>query len=188
MTTGSSVTNIVPDDVGIRIDNSVGRRGNFRWQGIQVFLTYPQVGDVSRETVIQHLENVGAVKYVIATEAHQDNGEHYHVLVKFAGKIHTRDCRFFDVGPLHPNIRSIRPGIQNLRRVYDYVSEHYRLSTHVAQLVTQVTKDGNFEGNFECPTGKTDRNAIFAEIIEDSIDRPSFLRKMKEVAPRDLIM
>ena len=70
-------------------------------------LTYAQSGDLSAQSVCDHLGTLGA-ECIVAREAHADGGFHLHAFVDFGRKRRFRDPRKFDVLGVHPNISPSR--------------------------------------------------------------------------------
>lgn len=86
----------------------------FRINRQRVGLTYSCPVDkdhpiATKEELLAHLHTLGALtEWTVATELHKNGKNHYHADIKFAEKIDTKDCRFFDFKEVHPNI--IKPG------------------------------------------------------------------------------
>lgn len=94
----------------------------FRFQGSYVFLTYAQAARIeNKETLLWALreKNPTPTAWAIGKETHADGGIHYHVLLKYGGRINIRDQRFWDVNEHHPNIQAAR----SRNRVLEYVTK-----------------------------------------------------------------
>lgn len=96
----------------------------FRFQGVQVFLTYSQVGDRSRDSLKEFLRQHSSPvdKFLIGQEQHQDGNTHFHVHLVFSRRYDVRNERIFDWDGCHPNIATIRGrlGGSDARRVHEY--------------------------------------------------------------------
>lgn len=75
---------------------------NFEFNNKTIILTYKG-----------HLE-VSDLKFLSIKNTHKMFWEygktgykHTHIVVMFAQKVHTKDCRFFDCGSIHPNVKKI---------------------------------------------------------------------------------
>lgn len=94
----------------------------FRFQGTYVFLTYAQAANIeSKETLLWALreKNPTPTAWAIGREQHADGGIHYHVLLRYGGRVNIRDQRFWDVDGHHPNIQAAR----SRKRVLEYVTK-----------------------------------------------------------------
>lgn len=90
----------------------------FRINAASVFLTYSQCYIPSKEDVLallrawetQHVSKID--QYLIAMEAHEDGGIHYHVWLKFSEKLNLHSPDAFDLlwedAVYHPNIGTCR--------------------------------------------------------------------------------
>ena len=56
-----------------------------------------------------------------AEEHHQDGGRHWHAFIQFNTAYRGRDPRAFDVGDLHPNIKSSKGTKTDLLRMWQYL-------------------------------------------------------------------
>lgn len=96
------------------------KRKAFRFQGIQVYLTYPKC----YLTLDQVTEAINArypiVKQARCKEDHADGTPHMHLYFNFAKPIDSIDPRIFDIEAYHPNISRVG-NKASLERVYDYI-------------------------------------------------------------------
>lgn len=101
---------------------------NFRFNHIQLGLTYAQANGLTKAKIKKYLEewyfNNGSVitkvvRYLIAEEHHGDGGVHFHVYVRLDNVLRTRETRIFDIfdqetnNLFHPHVEKIR-GLQNM--------------------------------------------------------------------------
>jgi len=103
------------------------REKPFNLHSRHILLTYPRTKhDEGRQAVLSVLNRVGAERYLVGFENHQDGSEHIHVYIDFQRKRHFRDVRAFDIecGCKHPNVVTCRS---------------YRGA------IRYVTKDGRFD-------------------------------------------
>jgi hypothetical protein len=72
----------------------------FRLQGVNIFLTYPQI-KIEREEVLEQLREKlkprKVVEYAISTEKHEKEGEHVHVYIKLDKRCDIRDSKRLDL-------------------------------------------------------------------------------------------
>jgi hypothetical protein len=77
----------------------------FRFNAKNVFLTYPQCGDLSKERLRDFLvESLGCRWYHIGRESHVDGGYHLHAYAGWERKRDLRGADCFDCDGQHPNI------------------------------------------------------------------------------------
>lgn len=81
----------------------------YRLQGKSFLLTYSQVKDTNLESFSQDLikklnSSFDVDSLTVTCEFHQDKGRHFHAVVSFKKRIHTRDPKLFDIKEFHPNI------------------------------------------------------------------------------------
>lgn len=93
----------------------------FRIQGKQFFLTYPNVTneEITKEVIAAHIAGLGAIKYIVCKELHENGTPHYHAVVIFRLKKDIRDPHFFDVEEHHCNIQTVR----NVKDSVNYVAK-----------------------------------------------------------------
>lgn len=89
----------------------------FRFNAINGALTYPQVGDTTKEDLYAFLINLcygsgpslcKVDRVLVGEEKHWDGGRHFHAYVRFDKKPNIRTVGFFDFENNHPNIQSCR--------------------------------------------------------------------------------
>jgi len=82
----------------------------FSYDGVHVFLTYPQCA-LEREQLRDFLLQVAPdCAYIICRELHDDGNPHLHAYVHFGGRRRFTSDRAFDVEGYHPNIQKPRSG------------------------------------------------------------------------------
>jgi len=83
----------------------------FAFDGVHVFLTYPQC-PLEREQLRDILlERTNASKYLVARELHSDGNYHLHAYLHFGRRLRLAGANVFDVEGYHPNIQRPRsPG------------------------------------------------------------------------------
>lgn len=102
---------------------------SFRIDARHFFLTYPQTDDniQSKEELLEHLQSICTIQeYVVAKEAHEDGGTHFHCYIKLQRKRCIRDPRFFDFHGQHCNILAARNPeavMQYCRKTADYIED-----------------------------------------------------------------
>jgi len=136
----------------------------FRFCNKRVFLTYPQSGVVSTETVRDFLRDTrGASWYTVALEQHESGGNHIHAYAEWRERVDVRDERYFDVCGLHPNIQPVR---------------------NRAKCIGYVQKGGDFIGNVSVEGSTTTK---YAALISESGGADEFLAGAVELDPRRAI-
>lgn len=135
------------------------------------FLTYSQFnGDpIQRVSDIQAcIAGLGACRYIVGHELHQDGGHHYHVVAQWETVFKAHDVRVFDVDGCHPNFKSVR-GDGNVNRVLDY-----------------CLKDDDYYGDdpefFRRATPARTKTSIWTEIVSAE-SAEEFWRLARELAP-----
>lgn len=84
----------------------------------------------SKEVLLEFLEGLGPLKYIIAAEPHKDGKAHYHVNAKYDAAIQTTNPLYFDCCGVHPNI--IKPGAgweSYCVKEKDYITNYYERGT-----------------------------------------------------------
>ena len=64
--------------------------------------------------------------WVAAEEHHADGNRHWHALVRFARPLRGRNPRIFDIGEVHPNIKSSKGTKLDLQRIWLYLNKKGR--------------------------------------------------------------
>lgn len=120
----------------------------FRLSAKRVFLTYPQIGDITHDEIHQHLSTFGDT--YSALEYHEDGQPHIHAIVTSHIKFNIRSSNYFDYRGKHPNIQSIR----DVRATSDYVGKGGATKgeppgvpneSRAARLTTLLNESGNYE-------------------------------------------
>lgn len=133
----------------------------FRFAGKKVFLTYPQCGELTKDDVRTHLtDTLGCQWYLVASERHEDGGNHIHAYGEWNERFETRNERAFDVAGYHPNVQPAR----SKRAVLKYVA-----------------KDGNTIGNIQLSGPAT---VNYGELIERSRGTDDLIREVVASDPR----
>lgn len=114
----STVENLIPWTI-------LDTMSNFNFQAIKVFLTYSQVGFLTKEDVYYTItERFPAKRFLIAEENHADGGRHLHAFFHFKTKVRTKcqDCfDIFDgVTQFHPNIKPVGRMKRDEEKVLEY--------------------------------------------------------------------
>lgn len=131
-------------------------------------VTYPQCGDLSEWSVLDHFTTLGA-ECIIARELHVDEGLHFHVFADFGRKFRSRKTDVFDVDGHHPNIQPSKgtPG-----QGYDY-----------------AIKDGDVvAGGLERPNGTSSGGKTFEtwNTIAGANSKEEFFALCEELDPKSL--
>jgi hypothetical protein len=108
----------------------VYKPSQFRLSAKRVYLTYSQVGNLTKEVCLDMLTKKFLLEgYLLGQELHLDGNVHIHVLLFFPKKLDIKSNRSFDLffegNVLHPHIKSI-------------------YSENLSQLVSYCTKGKNF--------------------------------------------
>lgn len=128
-------------------NGTVRNQHRFCFQGKKLLLTYSQC-PLSKEEISEGLSlGEKATRYCVSAEKHEDGNLHIHALVHYAHRLHTTDCRYFDISGYHPNIKSLR------------------LEADFQRAFTYVKKDGDYITNITETLGK--RAALAKEILDE---------------------
>lgn len=127
------------DGLGASVD---AERGKFLFQGIKVFLTYPQVAAYLTCSEVMHRiktsRKFDADRVVVAQENHTEGGIHFHIVICFKERVRTKRVDFFDdICDKHPNIRKIRSLLGCLKYVIKdgvYVEHGWNVKECIAAL------------------------------------------------------
>jgi len=142
----------------------------FTLDGRDVFLTYPQSMDLSRERLRDFLvERCGVRRFFIVREYHDDGSPHLHAYAAWDRRRRIRDATFFDVDGKHPNIQKPR----NPKDVVEYCKKY----------------DTEPLCNFELSELESGRgNTGWRDLLSDCPDARTFLGRVEEHYPRDLCL
>lgn len=92
----------------------------FRLNCKKVALTYPQCPEEwTKESVLMWYEEqmgLNLEEYIIARERHEDGNPHFHVYLRVADKIDTKNCKYFDIDGHHGNYKGIGTGVTQWMR------------------------------------------------------------------------
>lgn len=135
---------------------------NFTYDGVHVFLTYPQC-TLEREQLRDFFVGLAPnCKFFIARELHDDGAPHLHAYVHFGGRRRFCAADCFDVEGFHPNIQ--RP--RSAKHVVEYCGKEDREPL------------ANFTPGSE-PSGG------WGDILEGCDTREQFLERVRQRFPRD---
>jgi len=139
---------------------------NFAFDGQLAFLTYPRVGDLSREQLRDFLlGTLGAGQFCIARELHTDGEPQLHAVVRWPRRKRLVGATCFDLEGHHPNVQ--RP--RSLGRVLSYVRK----------------VDDSYLDSEPPLVGHGVRQDEYASLIADSSCEDDFLARVRECRPRD---
>lgn len=79
-------------------------KNKFNFDGKAVILTYKGHIDIKKFKFLNKNKNT----HKLIWEIGESDYKHSHLIVMFIKRLHTRDCRFFDVDKIHPNIKHIK--------------------------------------------------------------------------------
>lgn len=133
---------------------------SFRFNGRNLFVTYPQCSLKKEEVLEEFRTRYEIDAYTVCEELHEDGSPHIHAVFTFTRKRNIRDKRAFDIKGYHPNIQSAR----DLQACIKYCQ-----------------KDGNFLSNHR---SKMD----YGQLINQSENQESFLQAVEKYYPRDMVM
>jgi len=144
--------------------------GTFSFDGRDVFLTYPQCGELSRERLRDFLcGTLGVERFLIARELHDDGQPHLHAYASWPRRRRLRGADCFDVDGHHPNVQKPR----SAKAVAEYCAKY----------------DGEKLANFEIAELEHDRgNTGWRSLLRDCPDAKTFLARVEEHYPRDLCL
>jgi len=138
----------------------------FAFDGVQIFLTYPQCA-LEREQLRDILvERTDPSKYLVARELHIDGNYHLHAYLHFGRRRRFVGTAVFDVDGHHPNIQ--RP--RSARSVIAYCSK----------------EDTELLANFDHTEGEANDN--WGTLLERSSSKAEFLEAVRCRFPRDYVL
>jgi len=143
--------------------------GQFRFDAKNVFLTYANSGDLTKERLRDFLlEDLGCRWFHISRESHSDGRPHLHAYAGWDGRHRSRDERHFDCAGQHPNITIPR----NIGDVRKYIS-----------------KDGDFLTNCDGPDFDRDSDCAdgWGELLTAET-REAFMDGARRKRPRDYVL
>lgn len=141
----------------------------FHYDGVHVFLTYPQC-PLEREQLRDFLVELAPnCSYIIGRELHDDGNPHLHAYVHFGGRRRFRDTTVFDVEGYHPNIQKPR----NARHCIAYCRKEDATPLVSENLHESVSSQSS---------------AGWGELLDMSETRDEFLRGARERFPRDYVL
>jgi len=139
----------------------------FNFDGVHVFLTYPQC-TLERAELRDFLrEKIPNCEYCICRELHDDGSPHLHAYVHFGGRKRFASATAFDVGGFHPNIQKPR----SARDVIAYCRKEDPEPLVSDGLETVSEGKGGWK-----------------EVLEMSRSRDEFLELARERFPRDYVL
>lgn len=135
---------------------------NFGYDGRNVFLTYPQCGDLSRERLRDFLVGeLGVRQFLIGRELHDDGQPHLHAYAAWDTRRRFKSARVFDVDGHHPNIQKPRSAKAVAEYCKKYDVEALR-NFEIAKLVADSGGTGWRAILRECP----DKSTFLARVEE----------------------
>jgi len=140
---------------------------SFAYDGVHVFLTYPQCALERSKLRDFFLAIEPNANYIVARELHDDGSPHLHAYVHFGRRRRFADARAFDVEGYHPNIQKPRSAAHCIT---------YCRKEDTEPLVSEGLDavHGNVGG--------------WAEVLEMSQTRDAFLGAARERFPRDYVL
>jgi len=143
---------------------------SFGFDGKDVFLTYPQSGELTRERVRDFLlVSLGVRRFLVALESHADGNPHIHAYASWDTRRRFAGTGCFDVDGHHPNIQKPR----SPKAVGEYCSKY----------------DGDALRNFELAELESGRGGTgWRALLADCPDSATFLARVEEHYPRDLCL
>jgi len=142
----------------------------FSFDGRDVFLTYPQCGDLTRERVRDFLLSThGVRRFLVGRELHDDGNPHIHAYAGWDERRRLTGERVFDVDGHHPNIQKPR----SAKAVAEYCQKY----------------DVEALRNFELEELAADnRGTGWRSLLRDCPDERTFLARVEEHYPRELCL
>lgn len=82
-------------------------KSKFNFNGKSIMLTYKT--HIAQESIIEKFQEFNCrIKATHESSDKEVQYDHTHILIYFITKTHIRDCRKFDIGDIHPNIKPIK--------------------------------------------------------------------------------
>lgn len=168
---------------------------SFRLNARCLYLTYPQVGDVTTDNLEDVLKAKGAKKYIIGVENHQDGGTHFHVLVDMERTIDWTGASCLDIGTLHGNYQAARKPMDVLVYVTKDGNTIVRGWTDLAAATTELERAGKKRKSDWIDigqlilSGKSSKEIVLSEPIRfrdlDRIDKAVSQYNIWNMKPKD---
>jgi len=139
---------------------------DFAFDGVHVFLTYPQC-PLEREQLRDRItQGINPSKYLIARERHDDGNYHLHAYLHFGRRRRFTGANAFDVDGYHPNIQKPRSA---------------------ANVIAYCCKEDTEPlANFDYHRGEQDET--WASILEGTSSKDEFLQAVRARFPRDYVL
>lgn len=145
----------------------------FRFHAKNLFVTYPQCNDLSKEHVRSFFQDeLLCSQYTIGLEQHLDGGNHIHALITWNQVFDTTDQRKFDINGHHPNIQ---PG-RSPKAIDAYVRKQGDYITNRTDLDLQ--KKRRYQELLECQDAETFWTKVKKDFAQDYVLRLSQLEYM----------
>lgn len=138
----------------------------FQLNILNAFLTYPQVGQSTRDALYTFLTTTFDLSYIcVSEELHADGNKHFHAFLKFKKRFRSNRESVFDFDGNHPNIQSAyNPG----------------------KCLEYVKKDGNFIEDGE-PPAIADKKRTWDSVV-DCATKEEFMLAIQTTFPRDYVL
>lgn len=144
---------------------------SFRLQAKKLFLTYPQCSIPKEEALVlikDILQRWDPTYIVVSHEHHADGADHLHAFALLGRKCDLGRVDCLDIGGHHGN---------------------YQVARSIVSVRNYVIKDGDYVEFGELNTGGgTDRDAAWAQLIEQSSSKAEFLAKAVSTFTRDAVL
>nr|WAE42405.1 MAG: replication associated protein [Cressdnaviricota sp.] len=116
------------------------KKFEFKLQGKNFFLTYPQC-DMLREEAYNRLKEVCDIEFIcVGQEHHQDGARHLHVFLTSRKKLTIRNQKFFDIGGYHGNYQTCRDSDDVMKYVTKDDLHPFRFGMYVGNKQSNVQK------------------------------------------------
>lgn len=153
-------------DAGDKGNINLVAMASFRFNAKRAFLTYPQSGDLSLSSILDHAKSIADLQhYKIVKELHEDGSPHIHAILIYFNKLNLKNPRAFDVDGHHPKIEPVK----SLKSALIYLDKDFIEKIESEEISNSIGR---------LPWGD----------ILSATTKEAFLDSIKENYPRDFVL
>jgi len=171
----------------IKIDEkSILKKQSFRLQTKEIFLTYPQCGDLElnflRSELEKKLSTYRMKEFVLTREKHEDGGNHIHVFIITRKKTNIENERYFDIEYkdeiFHPNIQPARKAGNVLEYILKFVTGKNDINLSFSRGISnRIDEEGAFMPLAQAVTALAESGQIREALLLFKKEKPDFYMK-----------
>jgi len=171
----------------IKIDEkSIVKKQSFRLQTKEIFLTYPQCGDLElnflRSELEKRLSTYTMKEFVLTREKHEDGGNHIHVFIITKKRTGIENEKYFDIEYkdkiFHPNIQPARKAGNVLEYILKFVISKFDENLIFSKGLThRIDESATFMSIAESAIGLARAGLIHEALLLYEKEKPDFFVK-----------